>query len=46
MRAVTGPLQTGTYVFYPVDRPGEFRSVKEDRSKFGFSRDYNRAAKV
>ncbi|KAF8720410.1 hypothetical protein AX14_010988 [Amanita brunnescens Koide BX004] len=41
----TGPLQTGTYVLQAVDRPGEFETVKEDRSNFGSSRDYNRAAK-
>ncbi|KAK2465090.1 hypothetical protein APHAL10511_002898 [Amanita phalloides] len=37
MRAVTGPLQTGTYVVEIVDYPGEFVAVDNDVSKFAFT---------
>ncbi|KAF8624278.1 hypothetical protein AX15_005956 [Amanita polypyramis BW_CC] len=30
MRAVTGPLETGTYVGYPVTMPEEFAAAKKD----------------
>ena len=48
MRAVTGPLQTGTYVIQIAERPGQFHTVKEDRSGFALTRDshLDGAAKV
>lgn len=48
MHAVTGPLQTGTYVIQIAERPGQFHTVKEDRSGFALTRDshLDGAAKV
>jgi len=38
MRAVTGPLKTGTYILEAVTNDGEFVTISEDKSKFALTK--------
>ena len=38
MRAVTGPLKTGTYILEAATNDGEFVTISEDKSKFALTK--------
>ncbi|KAF8720415.1 hypothetical protein AX14_010992 [Amanita brunnescens Koide BX004] len=40
MRAVTGPLQTGTYIVEPVSARGEFATLNKDQSKVALTKNH------
>ncbi|KAF8711450.1 hypothetical protein AX14_013296 [Amanita brunnescens Koide BX004] len=38
MRAVTGPLKTGTYIVEAANAPGEFATLNNDKSKLALTK--------